>query len=397
MSRILCAWELGGAYGHLAGFLPLALKLKKAGHEVFLVLRDLSQAEGMFGRHGVRLLQAPLWLPQAHGLPPAVNYAELLFRFGYLDKVCLTGVVKAWRELYGLVRPDLLVADHAPTALLAAAGTGIRRALFGTGFAAPPRSRPMPSIQPWKNVPSERLRATEERALEIINALLGDLGAPPLEALSDLFDVEENFLCTLPELDHYPERGPARYWGPRFNQSEGVEPAWPGGEGGRVFAYLHGEYLDLERLLEHLARLPIPTLAHLPDAHPDLISKYAGRNLAFSPQPVRMADATAQSDLVVCHGGHGTTAASLLAGRPVLMLPLHVEQGLLGYNVTRRGLGMMASGANGKPDYGGLINRMLATPAFADRARRFAAKYADFDQSRQMDEIARRCDEILAA
>ena len=37
---------------------------------------------------------------------------------------------------------------------------------------------------------------------------------PPLEALTNLLDAQEQFLLTFPELDHYEDRGDERYDGP---------------------------------------------------------------------------------------------------------------------------------------------------------------------------------------
>src|SRR5438445_13046775 len=124
MSRILYAWELGTGYGHLGSVLPLAVRLRARGHEVVFARRDLTPPERFLGRRGFALLQAPVWLSERRGLDLPVSYAEMLANFGFLDRAGLTGMVKAWRQLYALVQPDLLVIDHAPTALLAVRGTG---------------------------------------------------------------------------------------------------------------------------------------------------------------------------------------------------------------------------------------------------------------------------------
>ena len=41
----------------------------------------------------------------------AANFAELLFRFGYLDTAALTGMLKAWRETLMAVGPDRLLLN----------------------------------------------------------------------------------------------------------------------------------------------------------------------------------------------------------------------------------------------------------------------------------------------
>jgi len=394
MSRILYVWELGAGYGHVSSVLPLAVQLKERGHEVIFALRDLAHAERFLGRRSFALLQAPIWTSDRRGPDLPVSYAEMLANFGFLDRAGLTGMVKAWRELYRLVRPDLLVIDHGPTALLAARGTSIRRVLLGTGFASPPRTAPMPSLRPWLNISQDRLLESERQVMETINGLSRDLEMKPPETLADLFEVEEDFLCTFPELDHYP-RTDARYWGPFFASDEGVVPEWPPGRGERIFAYLSPAYRDFEKVVSQLGDLSCGTLIHAPGLSAKLIAKYQARNVVFSPEPVRMAQASREADLVICHGGHGTTAASLLAGRPVLVLHRQVEQLLLAQKIVAGGLGKTVNPDSKNPSYKQLTRDILSDARFAERAQQFAAKYSDFDVVKQIDLIVARCEEII--
>ena len=394
MSRILYVWELGTGYGHVGSVLPLAVRLKARGHEVVFALRDLTHAERFLGRRGFALLQAPVWLSEKRGLDLPVSYAEMLANFGFLDRAGLTGMAKAWRQLYTLVQPDLLVIDHAPTALLAARGTGTRRVLFGTGFCSPPRTSPIPSLRPWLNMSPERLLESERQVVATMNELSGDLGTKPLEALADLFEADEDFLCTFAELDHFSRMG-AHYWGPLFASDEGIAPEWPAGSGERIFAYLSPAYHDFEKVVSQLRDLPCRSLIHARGVSAKEILKYQARNVVVSAEPVRMTLASRESDLVICHGGHGTTAASLLAGRPVLVLHRQVEQLLMGQNVVARGLGKTIHPDSKNPSYKQLARDILSDARFAERAREFAAKYADFDLAQQIDRIVTRCEEII--
>ena len=79
-------------------------------------------------------------------------------------------------------------------------------------------------------------------------------GGPPLQRVSELYaDVDDTFLTTLEEFDHYPDaacvdqatqlrpspggRGEIRYRGP-WPLLGGVALVWPAGGGKRIFAYL---------------------------------------------------------------------------------------------------------------------------------------------------------------
>src|SRR3954466_6055754 len=122
MSRVLFAWELGGSLGHLTSLQPLTIEFLKRGHQVFLAARDLSQLQTVFAGIDVTLLQAP-WNARCKGiLQPVITYADLLLNVGFSDANALSSHVSAWKSIYDLVKPDLLVCDHSPTALLAARG-----------------------------------------------------------------------------------------------------------------------------------------------------------------------------------------------------------------------------------------------------------------------------------
>src|SRR5260221_13195072 len=153
MSRILSSWDLGETLGHTTNFLPVAASLRWGGHEIVAALRELPRSD-ILGKHGITLFQAPLWQGPPHGLPnPPLSFAEILFHFGYLDGAGLVGMLRGWRSLLRLFAPDLMIADHAPTALVAARTLSVPSATFGHGFFLPPSVSPMPNLRPCMQVP----------------------------------------------------------------------------------------------------------------------------------------------------------------------------------------------------------------------------------------------------
>ena len=397
MKKILFTWELGGGLGHLSRARLLAIALRKRGHEPVFAFQDLSRAEALFGRNGFACYQAPLWMPRVTGLPPAATFAELLFRFGYLDPDGLLGVVRAWRGLFDLLQPDLLIADHAPTALLAARGMSMRKAQFGNGFAVPPHLSPMPPFRIWEKIDARRIEQSENKALASANHVLQQLNLPRLNAFTELFEVDEDFLCTWPELDHYPQRPASHYWGATMLLGEGAPPVWPMCDGKRIFAYLKGDFAYLEPVLQALDALPNPTLVYAAGISPALVSRYQSANLAFASQPVGMDAVRCQADLMVCHGGDATVSAALLAGKPLMVLPMHAEQYGTAKNVERLGAGLNVAPENYKPDYRRLLKRLLNEASFTRQAQAFATKYSGFDSVVQIEQIADRCEQLLQA
>ena len=192
MGKIVFTWEFGGGLGHIQYDLPLAKELQERGHEVFCVMKDVVNADKILGQHGIKVLQAPVWQVEVmKRIENTFCYADTLYNHGYLIDGGLLSMVKAWRCLFETIKPDLLIGDHAPTALIAARGTNIKVALYGTGFFAPPLQNPIPSIMPWVQPPPGTIEQSEQRAVDVINDVLVEIGALKLESLSDLFVVDE--------------------------------------------------------------------------------------------------------------------------------------------------------------------------------------------------------------
>lgn len=395
MARILFAWELGGDYGHLARLLPVALALRARGHEVVFVVRDLLGAEAILAPHQVRSFQAPLWIGQVTHLPSPISYPEMLMRFGFLNARALTGICRAWRNLVDLLHPDLLVLDHAPTALLATRGLGLPRVNFGDGFCIPPAARPVPHFRWWQRENLVRLQDSEHHAVASANQVLQALEAPPLIGMADLQQCDDTLFCTFPELDHYAERTAHSYLGPIFALGQGAVLPWPGdGDAPRVFAYLKPGYPALEAALAALQGCGASVLLHVPGVARKTIAQFTSATMVFSTEPLRMTDMAAQCDLALCHGGGGTTAAMLLAGKPLLLLPMQMEQTMTGQRVAALGAGVSVA-PEASATLARQLRQALGDARLASAARAFAQAHAGYDQQHTIAAAADRCEALL--
>ena len=397
MARILFNWELGGGYGHISNFLNLGLRLRERGHEVLFALKDLSRAENLLGSHGFQLLQAPLWLPQPVGVPPPGNYSEILFSFGYFDEAGLTGVVRAWRGLFGLIDADLLVMENSPTALLAARGLSTPRALLGTGFSCPPPEKPMPVLRWWQSGVRYHFDEHENNIVRTMNGVLRRVGGPQLETVADLFAADETFLSTFPELDHYPARGDRqRYWGPAFNIAQGSPPRWPMGKSKKLFAYLDANHPGFVPAIKVLRGIADRVLVHAAGASERVRRDLESATLAFTTTAANMQDVLSEADLIVCHSGHGLSAAALLAGRPLLLIPAQVEQYMLAQRIEQLGAGRIVGGGRTEKDLRKLVAELLTNPGYASAALEFAQRHKQFRQQDQIDAVVGRMEQLAS-
>lgn len=393
MKHIHLCWELGGGLGHAGRLKMLAMALLARGHRVTISLRDLMATHALLADLDVPKLQAPVWLHEAKGLPSSGNLAEVLFHCGYLEPTALRGMVGGWRDLFGVLRPDLVVGDFAPTALLAARSLGLRSAAIGNGFYSPPPAQPLPA---WKDAPAGRLASSEARMLATANAVLAEFGAPPHAHAAAVFAGDLSLLCTWPELDHCAERQHAQWLGPSFVDSGGIAPCWPEGEGRTVFAYLKSAHPAHLAVLQALVEEGCRVLAYLPEVAaggpPPLLSE----RIVYAGLPVSLPLALAEADLCVCHAGEATLAQALLAGVPLLMLPSHTEQFLTARRVALSGAGYNAALLTPASDWRAVLRPLLGTPGYRAAAQAFAARHAGYSQQQMNATLALQLEQLLS-
>lgn len=383
MARVLIAWELGEAFGHLARCLRLAEGLRERGHTVALALKDVRLPGGPGAASGFTVLAAPL-TPHAGLAHLPVNYADMLRASGFAEPQAVAARLRAWHGVFALVRPDVLVADHAPTALLAARGAGVPHLAVGNGFAIPPETSPWPSIRPWEMVPQEALIGAEarlERTVEAAQRLLG--GRQPVR-MRELFGPQD-VLDTFVELDHHGARPDGRYVGPIVSVPRSLRTAWQSQESPKVLAYLRPTVPGFMAILQALARLDAEVLCVAPGLAPEVAKKLASRRLRIALAPVELPPLLERADLAIGYGSGGFSTQALLAGVPLLMRPRHVEQALFAHRVEALSAGRRLAGRLETQGVAAAVRALLEEPACRQAAQAFAHAYRDFTPQAAID------------
>jgi UDP:flavonoid glycosyltransferase YjiC (YdhE family) len=394
--RVLLAWELGGGLGHVTKLMLLAERLLANGCDVWAACQNLVSAQATFGRLPVHLLQAPIWVGGPGNVPEPINYAGILARKGWLDVTGLTGLVRGWRDLMHAVAPDLIVANHAPTVLLACRGMDTPIVFADTTFGIPPPTAPFPCMRYWQGeeqIPwMERI---ETDVLAVANTTLEALRLPGMRHLYDLFANVSTCLLGFEELDHYPQRGAADYLGPIYASDLGDSPDWPQGAGKRLFLYLDANHVAFRPVLAALARTPHSALVYatgLPDA---ACAQLNSARLRVTHRPLRVREVLTRADSVIHHAGIGLAAQALLAGVPLLMLPKHLEQAMFAVRVGELRAGrVLPSDPRLLPD---ALHEALDDTTSAEQARRFAARHAGHSPEAVAETLTERCLQRLSA
>jgi len=399
MATLLCVWELGGNLGHLSNLrLPVEIALQQ-GHRVVMALKELQHVKLVFGDLPIQCIQAP---HRTAGIPlePAgiPSFTHLLIRqcFSSVDE--LSGYLRTWGDIYDSVKPDLVLFEHSPTALIAAHHRRFKKILIGNGFTAPPIQSdasepflPFPttlrSQQVW-----EGLRQDDGEVCKLINAALTRLALPEIPNVHAIYaQADTSFLMTWPVLEHFGPRPNARYLGVESPRPQPAPP-WPKGSGPLVFGYLQ-PFLSIELLLRGLmaqnARAVL-FVRHLPEA---VRHSYANTRLVFVDAPVDLQIVAQQADWVINHGNHSTAAHFVVSGVPQLLIPQHQEQLFLVQNLVAQGVATMAF--QDQTSFTAPLRALEMDPGYRLRARQLAQQCGPYDTQAVSDAIHREFDLLL--
>lgn len=317
--------------------------------------------------------------PRRRGEAAAACFPGALLREGWEDPAVLTALVEAWRNLFRLTRADILIAQAAPTALLAARGLGMGCVILGSGYDNPPAATPMPVFDPALTGAPEQ----EAAATRAANAALRAHAAPEVGAFADILTCELSLLATWPELDHYPNRADlhpdhARPIGPLITEDAGAPAAWRDRGAPRVFAYLRPGLPASAATFGALHRMApdLDVLLAAPGVAPEEARRLIDRGVQVVDGPVRLSDIMEGCDLGVSHGGTGVSSLLALRGVPQICLPGHQEQAMLTRTLAGQGAARGLGGRFGSDEAARMLSGAVGDQGLRDGARALSDKLA---------------------
>jgi len=381
MHRIVFAWELGENYGHIARGLPIAQRLRARGHDVVFAVRDVEVANSLLAPKGVPFVAAPRPLQTAQLRHTPSNYGQILAECGYAHRSSLRATLRAWINLWQLLKPAAIVIDHSPTALLAARTLNIPVMLLGTGFTIPPDADPLPPINPWEKVPLDELRRSDNLVLGNINDALSCVGQAPLGRIADLFVGLPSLIATFHELDHYGSRTMGSFIGPFASASDHPKVTWTQAERTHVFAYLRMSVAGLELILNALRQIDAEVICAIPDVPDALRKRLTTADFRVYPHAIDLPSVLNGSDVAVSYGGAGMTSEALTAGVPLLLVPQFIEQYLGAKCVQGLGAGIMIDRQRPGMDLSTALRMLITEPRYKEAAAALARKFSAFDSS----------------
>ncbi len=393
MKTVLFAWELGRGLGHLMNMRRIAQRLAPHGVRTIAAVEDPSSADPL--RNGIdEIVGAPRW--PLHSRPaaqrPALSSAtlnDILSGAGLADGAAVERLLDAWDELFQSARPDLVIADFAPLAAMAARGR-IPLVLIGNGYTLPPEEMPrFPLLHR-----QARPEWDEERTLTVINSAARRRGRATLERLPQLFSGDACHVQSFPLLDPYDTQRTGALDGPIFERM----PASRAAEASSIFVYLSSGYAPHPSIFGALEPFVGRLRMHAPKAPVEKLDDLRRAGAQIDPEALPLAELLPATRLLVHNGGSGVAAEALVAGVPQLVLTAQIEQDLNGEALRSAGVGNLVKiyepGASVTQE---LIAGMLADEALAAKAAEVAEAHRQYLATRDALSICEsRCLQLLA-
>ena len=336
MKTVLLAWELGRGLGHVFTIRRIAARLKLHGLRTVAAVGNLASIGVLRGTCD-DAVQAPAWplVRQSAAQRAAQSSAtlnDILSSAGLADTAAVHGLLAAWDDIFTRLQPQLVVADFAPIAALAARGR-IPLMQVGNGYTLPPDAmRRFPPLH--RKMPPQW---NEEATLAAVNQAAKSLGRTELARLPQLFSGDARLVQTFALLDPYDLQRLEPVSGPLIDPP----PVGRSADAATIFVYLSGGYDVPESLPGALAPFAASVRVHAPAMSSAQLRELASGGARIDNEPVPLRDVLASARLVVHSGGSGVAAEALAAGVPQIILSSQIEQTLNGQALQRAGVGAL--------------------------------------------------------
>lgn len=382
---VLLINELGAGYGHVEPLLRVGTALADRGCRIICAMNDVVRPGLLLRRIGFPVVQAPIW--PGHRIEKGVGYGDLLTLQGFESVPALRLMTGAWQDLFDLVAPDLIVADHSPTAALTAYRT-IPTVLIGNGFAMPPPD--LPDFPPLSS-DGEPI-GSEARLLEVVTEVQAHRGKAAPPTLPSLFAADYRGVLTLPELDPYGDCRSEDVLG----RIESLPDYTPRSAGRSIYAYIGTEHPDIHDIVAGLCTADAALTCHVrgdPGAFASMLEKSGATVLA---EPADLSQALPACAAVVGYASTGLAHAALAAGRPQLALPYDLEKGATAALLDRLGLARTVPTGAGAKAITEAVEALLAERRYADHAAACAQSLLARPPTDALAAIVEACAALLA-
>ena len=387
MANILMAWELGGGFGHARRLASIANALSARGHHVTLATVDAERIR-LSGIGDAEFQVIPQWPGVRESKTQTVvaaTFGDLLAELIFRDEAEIVDRIAMWGSIFSTSKADLLLAEYAPGAVLAARSR-LPIVNIGDSYYLPPQE--LAHFPPLFKTPA---RFSEAEAVERINTALAKSGLPRLSAFPDVGRAEATFVNNFPALDIYASTRSFAAIGPLAEMPQ-INMARPE----NLFGYFSQGTEFNARIMNGLlssgrvGKVVIPGLRENPVRDPFAVG------LKFTGQLADLGQAFEGAAVVVSHGGAQTMAAALCAGVPQVVVAMDDEKRLLGRRIAEAGAGIsLLAGTLQSSDLANAINQVAQEAKFRRAAQSLAKQCHAVIEQAPMEKVLTKIDALL--
>ncbi|HEY1426566.1 MAG TPA: glycosyltransferase [Caulobacteraceae bacterium] len=400
MARFLFAtWEGGG---HVQPMLLVAKGLMAQGHAA-LVVSDACNATDA-GSHGVPFQAWPTAPSRTDRTPEsdplkdwlAGTPAEVIQ--GILDGMICGPALRFAADTMALIdafRPDVVVVHELMFGVMAGAeARHVKLAVFSSNVwslptidAAPPFGAGVgpaktDDMRAFYRRVQNATRCAYQEGLPAYNAMRAELGLAPLADLFDQLHAAGRILIATSRAFDFdqdlPE--PYRYVGPYFEDPPWTEdwtPPWAADDARPLvlvsFSTMYQrQEIPIARALEALGRLPVRGVVTL---GPVLsVGDFTAPQNVLVTARAPHAPILPLASAVVTHAGHASALRPLMAGAPVVAIPLGRDQPDNAVRIAERGAGLRLDPGASADDIAAAVQRVIEEPGFREAAAALGAR-----------------------
>ena len=333
--RVLLAYESGYGLGHVNRLADVARRLRRHGVISTLATFRLDDAD-RFADSFETVLQAPVW-PSFFGsqrsllISTGPSFATALANLGFRDARHITANQRAWAALFDACKPDVVVADFAPGAILAAKGR-FRSIQIGGPFYTP--------AMDGEKFPPFLAEQLTDGKLEIeiaaaIDTAMDRLGRAPPACLSAAVIADQSLPMGFAELDPYLPFRNEPLLAPDMIELSSFRRE----RGDAVFAYIPEWLQHNDVLMASFCALKLPVFLFIPHIPEPLAEGLTGRNVKLATAPFSNDELARSARVFIHHGGLGSSQIGLVAGVPQVSVEADMEKIVNGRALTALGVG----------------------------------------------------------
>ncbi len=322
-----------------------------------------------------------------------VTMGDLLALYGFCDADFTRKRIKWWQDFLWLNKTELLVADFAPFALLAARSLKIKTANVGMAMTVPPPG--MQRFSPILEGDGPKPQIPEEKILSCLNKAIAPLGVPEIDNLPDVFKSDLRFACSFPFWDPYVFWRDEHYFRP-------IATPIPASNrnGKQIFAYLSEHVSNFKVVIDALGQTNMPVRIIVNHDQRWTPNNIEYRNIRIDRRELPPSEIIKESRLIICAGQAGISALALFAGIPFLAIPHLKEQvnnarGAERLGVTKNIIANELGKTYSVAELGKLISDMYRDQNYQQRAEYQALKLRSRFPTDTVDSIRRHMSRLL--